>query len=119
MDENIKRLVEKYSGKDAYGKLALTTEQEQAVVELEAAIKKCCDAQVGFVQSDYGCYAYNEEDVYDMDCNYDDYSVCDVDLSRLRKVEMSVHEMWNGKNETGVSFYSTVFPEPTVGETNL
>ena len=112
MDENVKRLVEKYGSMTPYEKLALTDEQKLAVEELEAAIKKCREANVGFVQTDYACYAYNDEDVYDIDCTYDDYSVCDINLTKLQRVSWNGHEVWSGKSECAVAFYSMTFPEP-------
>jgi len=111
MEQFIKDLVKKYEGKTAYEKLALTEKQQAAVAELEAAIKKCKDEQVAFVQSDYATYAINNEDVYDFDCNYSDYSCENVDLSKLRRIEWNVYKKFDGTNDCMVSFYSTTFPE--------
>ena len=111
MEQFIKDLVAKYGGKTPYEKLALTEEQKQAVAELEAAMKKCRDAHVGFVEIDYATYAYNNEDVYDFDCNYNDYSCCDINLTKLHRVRWVSQKMLNGNTDCTVSFYSTTFPE--------
>lgn len=111
MEQFVKDLVKKYEGKTVYEKLALTEKQQAAVAELEAAIKKCKDEQVAFVESDYATYAINNEDVYDIDCNYDDYSCEDIDLSKLRRIEWNTYQKFDGTNDCLVSFYSTAFPE--------
>ena len=117
MEQFIKELVKKYDGKTPYEKLALTEIQNTALSELVAAFKKCKDAGVAFVKTDYATYAYNSEDVYDMDCTYNDYSVCDIQLEKLQKVDADVNitELFNGLNECSVSFYSTTFVEEGEG----
>lgn len=96
--------------------MALTTEQKQAVANLEAAMEKCRELEVAFIKDDYGTYAYNNEDVYDIDCSYNDYSVRDIELGKLQCIEnLNVYELFGGQSECAVSFYSTTFPSGAEG----
>lgn len=111
MEQFVKDLVKKYEGKTPYEKLALTDSQKAAVSELEAAIRKCRSEHVAFVQSDYATYAINNEDVYDFDCEYHDYSCEDIDMSKLQRIDWNAYEKFDGTEECTVSFYSLTFPE--------
>lgn len=109
MEQFVEDLKKKYEGMTPYQKLALSSEQDAAVKELEAAYKKCLDMGIGFGQNDFATYAYNDEDVYDFDTCYSDYSVCDVELEKLRKVDVCFHDTLASQETVEVSFYSTTF----------
>ena len=100
--------LKKYEGMTPYQKLALSDEQEKAVAELELAYRKCKEADVGFCRNNSATYAYNDEDVYDFDACYGDYSVSNIELEKLRKVDVCFAETMR-QRDADVSFYSTTF----------
>lgn len=94
----------------SYEKLALSEEQNNILAEFEKAYKKCRDAGIAFVETETTTYAINDKDVYDFDCAYDDYSVREIDVQTLRKINLRNYQVECGHEENClVSFFSTVF----------
>ena len=93
--------------------LALTKEQKEAFKELAKAIVKCKELGMAIIDSGTGTFAVNDEHIYDVLPNYNDWTVERVDLRNQERVPFI--KIYHAKERCGASM-SIAFDNDTAGK---
>lgn len=91
--------------------LQLKPHQEAAYKDLIAAWRKCRDAGIALINAGDSIHVVDDEDIYDVDANYNDYSIVEVNVKELRETPIRCYNVEGDAEKCRIALYSTKFPE--------